>query len=87
MRSAQIFLNIAKDETETLVKYNEMLENADDLMDDERAVIEEIISDEFNHAIVSLLFASKITGIKIATDDLKEDPNDMKVEETEDDKD
>lgn len=82
MKMAQIFLQIAKDETETLVKYNDMLENAEDMTDSDNAIVEEIMSDEMNHALIALLSAANITGIKIATDDLSEDPNDIEVEES-----
>lgn len=83
MTIVQALLQIAKDESETLVKYDNMLESVEDLSDDERAIIEEIIGDEYNHALIALLSAAKISGIKIATDDLKEDPNNIEVEDGE----
>lgn len=83
MTIVQVLLQIAKDESDTLVKYNEMLENVEEISDEERAIVEEIIGDEYNHALIALLSASKISGIKIATDDIEENPNDIKVEECE----
>lgn len=80
MKAGRIFLEIAKDEAETLGKYQDMIDNAEDLDEESRAVIDEIMSDEFNHCLVATLSAAKVLGIKIATDDLSEDPNKVEVE-------
>lgn len=76
-----MFLTIARDEIETLMKYNDMVE-LDTNKEDQRAkeIVHEIMGDEFNHALISLLSAAKALDIKIATDDLIPDPNEMQVE-------
>lgn len=76
-----MFLTIARDEIETLMKYNDMIEQ-DANQEDQRAkeIVHEIMGDEFNHALISLLSAAKALEIKIATDDLIPDPNDIQVE-------
>ncbi|MCM1505301.1 MAG: hypothetical protein NC127_08910 [Muribaculum sp.] len=43
------------------------------------AAVNEILGDEFNHALIALLMAAKIMGIKIATDDISTDPNEIEV--------
>lgn len=74
-----ILLTIAKEEIKTLIQYSNML---DDNPGDGsiKPTIDEIMSDEFNHALISLLMAAKIMGIKIATDDIEPDPNKIEVE-------
>lgn len=74
-----VLLKIARDEIETIIQYSEMLgesENSADI----KPTVDEIRGDEFNHALISLLMAAKIMGIKIATDDISVDPNAIEVE-------
>lgn len=80
MTTATMFLEIAKDEAETLHKYQSMLDDIEDLEVDAKEVVDEIMSDEFNHCLIALLSAAKMLDIKIATDDLTEDPNKIEVE-------
>lgn len=79
MTAAEMFLRIAKDEAETLVEYQNMLDNVDDLSPATKDIMDEIMGDEFNHCMVALLSAAKLLKIKIATDDISEDPNDIEV--------
>lgn len=79
MSAGELFLRIAKDEAETLAIYQKMIDETE-LSDDEKAITDEIMSDEFNHCLVALLTASRVLGIKIATDDISEDPNKLEVE-------
>lgn len=73
-----VLLNIAKDEVKTLIKYSEMLaESTEETAI--KPITDEIMGDEFNHALVSLLSAAKLMGVKIAVDDLSQDPNDIEV--------
>lgn len=68
---ATLFLKIAKDEAKTLIEYQEMLDELDEpLGDNEQSIVNEIMSDEFNHCLVALLSASKIIGVPIATDNV-----------------
>lgn len=77
MKEHMMFLTIAKDEIQTLMDYSEML-GEDEKVGKE--IVDEIMGDEFNHALIALLTAADIMGIKIATDDIKPDPNDIKIE-------
>lgn len=79
MKAAEMFLRIAKDEAETLAEYQNMLDNVDDLRSETKDIMDEIMGDEFNHCIVALLSAAKLLNIKIATDDISENPNDIEV--------
>lgn len=79
MKAAEMFLRIAKDEAETLAEYQNMLDNVDDLSSETKDIMDEIMGDEFNHCIVALLSAAKLLNIKIATDDISENPNDIEV--------
>lgn len=80
MTTAKMFLQIAKDEAETLYKYQDMLDDVEDMQDDAKAIVDEIMGDEFNHCLISLLSAAKILDIKIAPDEIQPDPNDIEVE-------
>lgn len=82
MKDHIIFLNIAKDEIETLIQYDKMLEEEStdgSVTRKDNELVAEIMSDEFNHALISLLTAAKLMGIQIATDGVSEIP---KVEES-----
>lgn len=80
MKDSTIFLNIAKDEIETLITYSNFLSDSSEEQDPSiRATIEEIMSDELNHALIALLSASQALGIKIATDDITPNPNTISV--------
>lgn len=73
-----VLLKIAKDEIKTIIEYSEMLEASDG--DGAIApIVDEIMGDEFNHALISLLSAANLMGIKIATDDITPDPNNIEV--------
>lgn len=72
------FLNVAKDEIETLIQYSDLIENSKD-KETIKSILDEIMGDEFNHALISLLMAAKLMGIKIATDDITPDPNQITV--------
>lgn len=74
-----VLLKVAKDEIKTIIEYSEMLEESD-AKDDIKPALDEIRGDEFNHALIALLMAAKIMGIKIATDDITPDPNNIEVQ-------
>lgn len=78
MKDYNIMLHIAKDEIDTLITYADMLENSED-KEIVKSTVDEIMGDEFNHALIALLSASKLMEIKIATDDISENPNDIEV--------
>lgn len=82
-KTYKMFLKIAADEIQTLLQYSDMLENVDDASEETDNVVDEIMGDEFNHALVALLSAAHQMGIKIATDTLEPNPN--KIEVTEED--
>lgn len=76
-----VYLEIAKAEIETILDYQRMVMETELGNTDEKAqsIIDEILGDEFNHAIIALLSAAKALEIKIATDDINPDPNDTEV--------
>lgn len=78
MKPAEVFLKIAKDEAQTLYEYQGMLDESG-MSEEEKALVDEIMGDEFNHCLIALLSAAKLLDIKIATDDISEDPNDIEV--------
>lgn len=67
------WLQVSKDEIETIITYTNMY---GELREEDQAQIrphiDEIIGDEFNHALIGLLSAAKELGIKIPTDSLDE---------------
>lgn len=79
MQASKIFLEVAKDEIETLITYHTMIEVAEE-PDEVKEALDEIIGDEFNHALIALVSAAKLLNIKIAEDDIKPDPNDIQVD-------
>lgn len=81
MDAAALFLMVARDEADTLVKYKGLLETTEFVNEEEKAIMDEVMSDELNHCLVALLTASKLLGIKIGTDELSEDPNKIEVTE------
>lgn len=81
MTAAEMFLQVAKDEAETLAQYQHMMDSLVDLTQETKAIMDEIMGDEINHCLVALLSAAKVLGIKISTDELSEDPNKIEVEE------
>lgn len=81
MTAGNMFLRVAKDEAETLVQYQDMLDSIEDISEEEKAIMDEVMGDEFNHCLIALLSAAKLLGIKISTDELSENPNDIEVTE------
>lgn len=80
MKPAEVFLTIAKDELQTLVDYQRMVEDSD-LSDEEASAVHEIMSDELNHALIAMVYAKNILGIEIASDEISPDPNEIEVTE------
>lgn len=78
MTTGIMFLKMARDEAETLIEYYQMLDDSD-ATEEQKQVAMEIISDEFNHCLISLIAAAQVLGIHIATDDISPDPNDIEV--------
>lgn len=79
MKDYQILLQVARDEVQTLIDYTNMfVDNGEP--EEVKSELDEIRGDEFNHTLIALLSAATLMGIKIATDDLSENPNDIKVE-------
>lgn len=80
MKPAEVFLTIAKDELQTLVDYQRMIDESQ-LSFEEETAIHEIMSDEFNHALIAMVYAKDILDIKIGEDHIEPDPNTIEVEE------
>lgn len=77
MKDHIIFLNIARDEIQTLIDYDKMLESESTdgtVTREDNQIVDEIMSDEFNHALLALLTAAELMGIQIATDGLSDVP-------------
>ena len=79
MTAAQMFLRVAEGEAHTLYDYQLMLNEVENFDEGVKAVMDEIIGDEFNHCLIALLSAKNALGIDIATDDISPDPNDIEV--------
>lgn len=73
-----VMLKVARDELDTIIQYSEMLEQSIN-KEEIKPALDEIRADEFNHALIALLMAAQIMNIKIATDDIKPNPNDIEV--------
>lgn len=85
MKDHIIFLEIAKSEIQTLIDYDKILESEDtdgSVTRKDNEIVDEIMSDEFNHALLALLTAAGLMGIEIAPDGLSDVPT---VEEGEED--
>lgn len=68
-----LWLEVAKDEVETIIAYTTMYGDVKaDQQAEIRAKLDEIIGDEFNHALIGLLSAAVGLGIKIPADNLDE---------------
>lgn len=68
-----LWLQVAKDEIETIIAYTTMYGDVkSDQQSEIRPHLDEIIGDEFNHALIGLLSAAVALGIKIPTDELDE---------------
>lgn len=65
MTQQELLLHIARDEAETLISYQNMLDTAENISEDAKATVREIMSDEFNHALKALLKASTVMEINI----------------------
>lgn len=79
MKDYQVLLKVARDEIQTLIDYTEMFEETEE-SEAIKPTLDEIMGDEFNHALIAILEASQIMGIKIATDDISVNPNNIEVE-------
>lgn len=79
MTQPELLLRMAKDEAETLVNYQTMIDETN-IDEDVKAAVDEVMGDEFNHCLVCLLYAAKLLNIKIATDDISVDPNKIEVQ-------
>lgn len=80
-KTYKMFLKIAGDEIQTILQYTELLENVDETSEETDSIVDEILSDEFNHALVALLSAAHDMGITIAPDTLDPNPNTIQVVE------
>lgn len=79
MKDFQVLLSVARDELQTLIDYTEMFED-NGKPEEIKPTLDEIMGDEFNHALIAILMAAQLMNIKIATDDISVNPNNIKVE-------
>ena len=79
MKDFQVLLTVARDEIQTLIDYTEMFEDNGE-PEEIKPTLDEIRGDEFNHALIAILMAAQLMNIKIATDDISVNPNNIKVE-------
>lgn len=70
MESILKWLNVARDEIETLARYFGFLLEEGRIKEESR--LHEIIGDEFNHAMIALFTAASESGIEIPTDGVNE---------------
>lgn len=71
------WLRVATDECDTLVKYAEFLNSAED-----KDRLKEIMGDEFNHALIALFTAAQLLNITVPTDGIEEAMSSVKFEES-----
>ena len=79
MKDFQVLLSVARDEIQTIIDYTEMFEDNGE-PEGIKPTLDEIRGDEFNHALIAILMAAQLMNIKIATDDISVNPNNIKVE-------
>lgn len=80
MTKGETLIRIARDEAQTIADYLALIKDTSDIDSETRNIIDEFISDEFNHCIIATIAASQALGIEIAKDDISPNPNDIKVE-------
>lgn len=69
------WLTVATDECQTLVTYSGLLASVKD-----KEQLKEIMSDEFNHALIALFTAAKELDVTIASDGIEEAMSGVKFE-------
>lgn len=82
MKESIIFLNVAKAEIQTIIDYQEMLDHSDEERE-AQPILDEIMGDEFNHALIALLTAAKILQIDIPADGIKDAGDEAELENIE----
>lgn len=84
MKSAEMMLNIARDEIDTLIRYREMLLDAAQKSEITEEKVIEIMGDEFNHALIAIYSAAGLLGITIPADGIIESMEEVDFTEEED---
>ena len=85
MTAKQMFLQVAKDEAETLAQYDAMLSECEDATEEDKAKMLEIMGDEFNHCLIALFTASNKMGVEIPSDGIENAMTGVTFKEEDDD--
>lgn len=79
MKEEILFLEIAKAELQTLIDYRRMLDDTDGEREAD-PIVDEIMGDEFNHALIALLTAARLMSIQIPSDGIKDAGDGIELE-------
>lgn len=79
MKEEILFLEIAKAEIQTIIDYRRMLDDSDGERDAD-PIVDEIMGDEFNHALIALLTAARLMSIQIPSDGIKDSGDGIELE-------
>lgn len=79
MKEEILFLEIAKAELQTIIDYRKMLEETDGEQET-NPIVDEIMGDEFNHALIALLTAARLMSIQIPSDGIKDAGDGIELE-------
>lgn len=82
MKESIMFLKVAQAEIQTLIDYQEMLDQSEEERE-AKPILDEIMGDEFNHALIALLTAAKIMDIEIPADGIKDAGDEPELENIE----
>lgn len=80
MRESILFLEVCKAEVQTLIDYEKMLDESEDERE-ASPILDEIMGDEFNHALIALLTAARLMDIDIPSDGISEAQDGAELEE------
>ena len=79
MKEYITFLRVANAEIQTIIDYATMLEESDEERE-AAPILHELIGDEFNHAIISILKAARLMDITIPHDGIEEAGDEAEIE-------
>lgn len=79
MKEDILFLEIAKAEIQTLIDYRKMLDDTDREREAD-PIVDEIMGDEFNHALIALLTAARLMSIQIPSDGINDAGDGIELE-------
>lgn len=82
MKESIMFLKVAQAEIQTIIEYQGMLDQSEQKQQ-AKPILDEIMGDEFNHALIALLTAARIMDIDIPADGIKDAGDEPELENIE----